>query len=173
MIRQNGAGLLPPDCRTIGRSSAPAPSSSLDWTASASCPAAVGSPAPGRWPWGRGGGVDWVTGWWMGRCSGRSLGWLHCYSGTSAQLTVFLAEEVRWIIVLVYTTRERRDLFVFFNVYFFLAWKDDRLNVRLKGEILRWKQFPKMGISLIKYCPISRDSEPIKLRHLRRFTCFL
>ena len=26
-------------------------------------------------------------------------------------------------------------------------------------------------ISIMGYCPISRDSEPIKLSHLRRFTC--
>ena len=26
-------------------------------------------------------------------------------------------------------------------------------------------------MSIMGYCPISRDSEPMKLRHLRRFTC--
>ena len=33
------------------------------------------------------------------------------------------------------------------------------------------KQYPEFEISIIGYSPISRDSEPIKLHHLRRFTC--
>ena len=37
--------------------------------------------------------------------------------------------------------------------------------------ITRWKQYPEFEISIMGYYPISRDSEPIKLRHVRRFTC--
>ena len=42
---------------------------------------------------------------------------------------------------------------------------------RGKTDIWRWKQYPEFEISIMGYCPISRDSEPIKLSHFRRFTC--
>ena len=48
---------------------------------------------------------------------------------------------------------------------FLLAWRDDRHA--------RWKQYPAFEISIMGHCLISRDSEPTKMHHLRRFTCSL
>ena len=140
---------------------------------------------------------------------------------------------LRWIIDLVYTTREHsknkqdntfcRNLFVFISGLFvnktsfckqdnkmsqfhcftccfinnklILPWKTRRpycvaLFVFLwmafcwiyfifssetlaKQDILRWKQYPEFEMSIMGYRPISRDSEPIKLRYLRMFMCSL
>ena len=54
-------------------------------------------------------------------------------------------------------------LFLLAVYLFLLAWRDDRHT--------RGNQYPEFEIAIMGYCPISRDSKPIKLHHLRRFTC--
>ena len=86
------------------------------------------------------------------------------------------SRSLRWMIVLLYTTHIHsknyqdntffRDLFVFISgLFVFIS-----VTRRPSSDILCWKQYPEFEISVMGYCSISRDSEPIKLRHVWRFT---
>ena len=48
-----------------------------------------------------------------------------------------------------------------------LGWAE-YLTIRVTRRL---KQYPEFEISIMRYCPISRDNKPIKLHHLKRFTC--
>ena len=54
--------------------------------------------------------------------------------------------------------------------FFFFYSRFIRFYKRDETDILRRKKI-EFEISIMGYCPISRESEPIKLRHIRGFTC--
>ena len=92
------------------------------------------------------------------------------------------SRSLRWIIVLVYTIHEHsknkqdntfsQDLFIFISGLFVFISRHFAMKTitwMKKMKILRWKQ--QYWDRIIGYCPVSRDSEPIKLRHLMKVMC--
>ena len=78
---------------------------------------------------------------------------------------IHYSQSLRWRIVLVFTThghsKHKQDNTLSGCICFY----------RDETTVMWWKQHPRFEISVTGYSPISRDSQPIKLRHLWTFTC--